>query len=59
MAAADRYGFALEFRIVALFDRRVKGIHVDMDDLADRAVSVGHGAVFLSYSARSSLAAAE
>ncbi len=32
--AADRHRLAAQFRIVALFDRRVKGIHIDMDDLA-------------------------
>ena len=33
MPAADRDRLAAQRRIVALFDRRVKGIHVDMDDL--------------------------
>jgi MFS transporter, DHA1 family, multidrug resistance protein len=31
---ADRDRLAAEFRIVSLFDRRVEGIHVDVDDLA-------------------------
>jgi len=32
--SADRDRFASKLRIVALLDRRVEGIHVDMDDLA-------------------------
>jgi hypothetical protein len=34
MADADRHRLALELRIIALLDRRVEGVHVDMDDLA-------------------------
>ena len=34
VAAANRYRPALEGGIVALFDRRIEGIHVDMDDLS-------------------------
>jgi hypothetical protein len=33
-AMAHGHGLALEVRIVALFDRRIEGVHVDMDDLA-------------------------
>ena len=38
--SADRDRFAAQFRVVALFDRRVERIHVDMDDLA-RAARLG------------------
>jgi hypothetical protein len=31
---ADRDRLPAKRRIVALFDRRVEGVHVDMDDLA-------------------------
>ena len=34
--SADRDGLAAKVRIIALFDRRVEGIHIDMDDLSDR-----------------------
>jgi hypothetical protein len=54
MPTADRDRLTLERRIVALFDRRVEGIHVDMDDLADGLVGVGH-AISLSYSDPGSL----
>ena len=47
MPAADRHRLALQRRIVALLDRRVEGIHVDMDDLALER-GLGH-ADFLSY----------
>jgi hypothetical protein len=64
---ADRDRLSAEFRIIALLDRRVEGVHVDMDDLPHslpsrfralvrgRAYGVGHGENFLSYTARSSL----
>jgi hypothetical protein len=38
----DRYGFATQLRIVPLFDRGVKRIHVDMNDLAP-ACRTRHG----------------
>ena len=56
MPSADRDRLAPQLRIIALLDRRVKGIHVDMDDLADRLVGLGHGEKLLSYSADRSLA---
>jgi hypothetical protein len=52
--AADGNRFASKLRIVALFDRRIEGIHVDMDDFADGLVGVGH-AISLSYSDPGSL----
>ena len=42
MPATDSDRLPLQLRIIALFDRRVEGVHVDMDDLADRLVGVGH-----------------
>ena len=36
-AAADRHGLAAQRRVVALLDRRVEGVHVDVQDAA------GHG----------------
>ena len=40
--AADRDRLAAQLRIVPLLDRRVEGVHVDVDDLAYRP-STGHG----------------
>jgi hypothetical protein len=37
MATADSDRLALQRRIVALFDRRIESVHVNMDDLAARA----------------------
>ena len=50
MPAADRDRPAPQRRVVALFDARVKRVHVDMDDLARGAWGFGHLAM-LSYSA--------
>jgi hypothetical protein len=36
MPAADRHGLAPQRWIVALFDAREKGVHVDVNDLARR-----------------------
>jgi len=41
--------------IIALLHRRVEGVHVDMDDLADGLVGLGHGRILLSYSGVTSL----
>jgi hypothetical protein len=43
MLPADGDWLPPEGRIVALFDRRIEGVHVDMDDLSERAVGIGHG----------------
>lgn len=32
--AADNQRFALEFGKIALFNRRIKGVHINMDDFA-------------------------
>jgi hypothetical protein len=50
MAAADRHRLAPERRVVALLDRRVEGVHVDMDDLADSIRGLVHR-LFLASSA--------
>ncbi|MDB5698694.1 MAG: hypothetical protein JWN69_1498, partial [Alphaproteobacteria bacterium] len=42
MTAADRDRFARERLIIARFDRRVEGINVHMDDLAERALVTLH-----------------
>jgi hypothetical protein len=42
MAATDSDRLPFQLRIIPLFDGRVEGVHVDMDDLADRLVGVGH-----------------
>src|SRR5207249_677005 len=42
LRAANRYGLAAQLGIVALLDRRIERVHVDVDDLADRLV--GHAA---------------
>jgi hypothetical protein len=42
MPAADRDRTPSKLRIVALLDRRVESVHVDMDDLANGTVGVGH-----------------
>jgi hypothetical protein len=34
LRSTNRYRLPAQLRIVALFDRCVEGIHVDMDDLA-------------------------
>lgn len=39
-APADGDGFAAEGGIVAYFDSRVEAVHIDMDDLALRRVSL-------------------
>jgi hypothetical protein len=41
---ADRDRLAAQIRIIALLDRRIEGIHIDMDDLA-RSRGVGSGIV--------------
>jgi hypothetical protein len=40
MAAPDGNRLASKFWIIALFDRRIKGVHVDMDDLPWRPLIV-------------------
>jgi len=35
--SADRHRFAAQLGIIALFDRRVERVHVDMDDFAEAA----------------------
>jgi hypothetical protein len=37
LRSTDRHRHPAQFRIVALFDRCVEGVHVDMDDLAQYA----------------------
>jgi succinyl-CoA synthetase beta subunit len=44
---ADRHRLAPDLRIIPLFDRRVEGVHVDMDDLPQRALITLHLAAYL------------
>jgi hypothetical protein len=37
---ADRERAAAKAGIIALFDRRIEGVHVDMDDLANPGVAI-------------------
>jgi hypothetical protein len=39
--ASDGDGLAAQVRIVALFDRRVEGININMDDLAIALLRIG------------------
>ena len=55
MPAADRHRLAPQRRIVALFDRRVEGVHVDMDDLAGRAFRLGQSRISVLHCASSRL----
>jgi len=38
---ADRQGTAPKAGIIALFDRRIESVHVDMDDLANPGLAHG------------------
>jgi hypothetical protein len=51
VAAADGYGKAPKLRIIPLLHRRVEGVHVHMDDLADTAGRVGNHHDFLAVAA--------
>jgi hypothetical protein len=56
MPTAHRHRLSPKIRVVALLDRRVEGVHVDMDDLA--LGGIGHGKILLSYRPFLSLAVA-
>jgi hypothetical protein len=43
VTSADGNGLALEARVVALLHGRVKGVHVDVNDLAKGTIGICHG----------------